>query len=74
MGNTNYYSKNKDWWEKMVAEKNGFTQPWLDLDPVVVRQYADGELIKVHGPLAQIYPQSVLKSHFKIPLNLRFSC
>ena len=22
---------NRAWWEKMVAEGNGFTQPWLDL-------------------------------------------
>jgi len=27
---------NKEWWEKMIAEKNGFTLPWLDLDPAAI--------------------------------------
>ncbi|HUV43083.1 MAG TPA: class I SAM-dependent methyltransferase [Patescibacteria group bacterium] len=51
---------NKEWWEKMVAEDNGFTRPWLDLDPDIVRQYADGKLKNPPKPLDQMFPVSIL--------------
>ena len=51
---------NKEWWEKMAAEQNGFTLPWLELDPAVVYQLADGQLKKAPPPLNDIYPLSVL--------------
>jgi ubiquinone/menaquinone biosynthesis C-methylase UbiE len=51
---------NQAWWEKMVAEGNGFTQPWLDLDPAIVQQYANGQLSKPPRPLDQVFPASIL--------------
>jgi len=53
-------STNKEWWEKMVAEDNGFTRPWLNLDPAVVQQYAKGGLKNPPSPLNQIFPVSIL--------------
>jgi SAM-dependent methyltransferase len=52
---------NQAWWEKMVAEGNGFTQPWLDLDPKVVQAYADGTLTYTPRPINQVFPASLLK-------------
>lgn len=46
----------------MAAEKNGFTLPWLDLDPAIVRQLATGQLIKAPPPLNDIYPLSILSN------------
>ena len=51
---------NKAWWEKMVAEGNGFTRPWLELDPAVVRQVASGQLNKAPRPLDQLFPAKIL--------------
>jgi ubiquinone/menaquinone biosynthesis C-methylase UbiE len=53
---------NKEWWEKMVVEGNGFTRPWLDLEPDMVRQHADGKLKNPPKPLDQMFPVSVLKN------------
>lgn len=53
-------SLNKAWWEKMVAEGIGFTSPWLDLNPALVREYAGGSLVKAPRPLNQVFPSSVL--------------
>lgn len=44
----------------MVAEGNGFTRPWLDLDPETVREYATGKLKNPPKPLDEIFPVSVL--------------
>lgn len=55
-----YISTNKEWWEKMVKEKCGFTKPWLGLNPDVVRKFATGELKKVPKPLDGFFPSSVL--------------
>lgn len=52
---------NQAWWEKMVAEGNGFTQPWLDLDPAVIQAYADGALAQPPRPINQVFPASILK-------------
>ena len=51
---------NKAWWEKMVQEGCGFTQPWLDLDPDLVRRHARGQLDPVPEPLIEMYPAHVL--------------
>jgi ubiquinone/menaquinone biosynthesis C-methylase UbiE len=53
---------NKAWWERMVREGCGFTQPWLDLDPDLVRQHARGQLDAVPEPLIEMYPAHVLVS------------
>lgn len=58
-----YVSANKKWWEKMVKESCGFTQPWLDLDPAIIRRLAKGQLKKPPKPLSdkfRMYPISVL--------------
>jgi SAM-dependent methyltransferase len=55
-----YASNNKAWWEKMVAESCGFTRPWLDLDPELVRQQARCPAANPPKPLDQIYPAAVL--------------
>jgi len=51
---------NEQWWQKMVREGCGFTRPWLDLDPALVRQYAQGHLDPVPDPLTEIYPAHLL--------------
>ena len=51
---------NEKHWERMVREGCGFTIPWLDLDPDVIRQYARGELDPIPEPLTDIYPSSLL--------------
>lgn len=60
MSKNNYASINKEWWEKMVKEKCGFTKPWLDLDIKVLQKLAKGELKDPPEPLNDIYPISVL--------------
>lgn len=47
-------------WDKMVEEGCGFTQPWLDLNRELIRQYAGGELDSVPDTLLDMYPASVL--------------
>jgi len=51
---------NKAHWERMVQEGCGFTVPWLDLDPGVIRRYAAGELEPVPERLIEIYPADIL--------------
>lgn len=51
---------NEQLWEKLVKEGCGFTIPWLNLDPVVLRQYAAGRLEKTPNPSIDIYPPSIL--------------
>jgi SAM-dependent methyltransferase len=53
-------SINKSHWERMVDEGCGFTQPWLDLDRALIRQYARGQLDPAPAPLIEIYPSSIL--------------
>jgi len=47
-------------WERMVRERCGFTIPWLDLDPVIIRRYARGELDSVPEPLGWMAPCNIL--------------
>ncbi len=51
---------NRRHWENLATGKCTFTQPWLDLDPGVIAQYARGDLHPAPEPLAGIYPTSVL--------------
>jgi SAM-dependent methyltransferase len=51
---------NERHWQKMVKEGCGFTRPWLDLDPLLIRQYAKGRLEPVPEPLIEMYPATVL--------------
>jgi len=51
---------NKQHWENMAREGCGFTRPWLDLDPALIRQYASGQLVCPPEPLDEMVPASVL--------------
>ncbi len=51
---------NQRHWERMVVEGCGFTVPWLDLDPALVRRLARGELDPVPAPLLELYPVNLL--------------
>ena len=51
---------NEKHWENMVKKGQDFTVPWLDLNPVLIRQYAAGKLEPVPEPLIDMYPTSVL--------------
>lgn len=51
---------NEQFWEKMVEKGCGYTIPWLDLDAVIVRQYATGKLESVPDSLSEMYPANVL--------------
>jgi len=51
---------NERHWERMVRDGCGYTIPWLDLDPDLIRRYARGELDPVPGPLAAMSPCSIL--------------
>ena len=37
-------SSNEKAWDALVKAKQSFTVPWLDLDPNLLRQYAEGKL------------------------------
>ncbi len=55
------YKKNKIFWEQQVAEKCGFTRPWLDIDPGEAKKYAAGKVhVSPDNPLADMYPCEVL--------------
>jgi len=51
---------NERLWERMVKEGCGYTIPWLELDRVLLRQYATGQLETVPDSLIEIYPPSIL--------------
>jgi len=51
---------NERHWEKMVKEGCGFTRPWLNLDRVAVREFAEGQLEPAPRPLIEMYPSSIL--------------
>lgn len=55
-----YVEPNKQWWGKMVKEECGFTKPWLNLDPAIVKKLAKSQLKNIPEPLNEIYPVSVL--------------
>lgn len=45
----------------MVAEGNGFTQPWLELDAAEIQAYAAGTLNYTPRPINQVFPARLLK-------------
>ena len=51
---------NKQHWEKMAREGCGFTRPWLDLDPALIRRYTSGKLARPPEPLDEMVPASLL--------------
>ena len=51
---------NERHWERMVEEECGFTIPWLDLAPDVIRRYARGELDPIPERLTWITPRNIL--------------
>jgi SAM-dependent methyltransferase len=51
---------NEQLWEKEVQKGCGFTIPWLDLDPEVIRQYARGTLEAIPEPLTGMTPRNIL--------------
>jgi len=51
---------NERHWERMVKEECGFTIPWLDLDPDIIRRYARGELDTVPERLEWMTPRDIL--------------
>ena len=53
-------SMNERHWERMAKEGCGFTRPWLDLDPTLLRHHVLGQLDPVPAPLIEVYPANVL--------------
>lgn len=53
-------SINERHWEWSVKKGAGCTVPWLDLDPVLLRQYASGKLEIPPEQLRDVYPPNVL--------------
>ncbi len=51
---------NEQLWARLVKEGCGYTIPWLNLDPIVLRQYAAGRLETAPDSLIDIYPLSIL--------------
>ena len=47
-------------WEWAVTKGAGCTVPWLDLDPVLLRRYARGEVQALPEPWDDMYPARVL--------------
>ncbi len=52
---------NRAHWEAEVAQKGGFTRPWLDLNRADIRKYAEGALEPIPDSLYQMYPAFLLK-------------
>ena len=51
---------NEKLWEREVEQRCGFTIPWLELKPKVVREYATGALNPAPEPLAVMSPRGIL--------------
>ena len=51
---------NERLWEREVQQGCGFTIPWLELDPEVIRHYARGTLEPVPKPLTVMSPHNIL--------------
>jgi SAM-dependent methyltransferase len=52
---------NEQLWDREVRQGCGFTVPWLNLDPDVIRGYANGELVDpVPAPLTMMSPRNIL--------------
>lgn len=51
---------NERLWEREVREGCGYTIPWLDLDPDLIRQYARGTLKSAPEPITVMSPHEIL--------------
>jgi SAM-dependent methyltransferase len=51
---------NERLWEREVQKGGGYTIPWLELDPEMIRQYARGTLEPVPETLAEMSPRDIL--------------
>ncbi len=51
---------NERLWEREVQEGCGYTIPWLELDPDVIRKFAGGTLDPVPEPLMEMSPHDIL--------------
>ena len=51
---------NERLWELEVQKGCGFTIPWLELEPEMIRQYASGTLEPVPKPLTLMSPREIL--------------
>jgi hypothetical protein len=52
-------SRNKQWWQKMMAEKCGFTHSWLDLTKKDILRYRSGALNN-HEQLQNMFSADIL--------------
>jgi len=50
-------STNRRFWENEVSQGSGYTRPWLELDPALVRAFAAGDVDVLPEPYTYIYPQ-----------------
>jgi len=53
--------RNKNWWQRLVDEECGFTQPWLNLTKKEIVSYCSGEL-KNHDQLQNMFPAQILNN------------
>jgi SAM-dependent methyltransferase len=52
---------NRQYWEDLAGRGMEYTTPWLDLDPGLVRAFAEGRVEVLPGPYACLYPRSVFE-------------
>jgi ubiquinone/menaquinone biosynthesis C-methylase UbiE len=52
---------NRRYWKSLTGRGCEYTTPWLDLDPDLVRSFAEGRLEVLPGPHACLYPRSVFE-------------
>lgn len=55
-------ARNKDWWDKMVKEGCGFTQPWLDLEKQEIQQYIQNPQGTPNEQLGTMFPADILSN------------
>jgi 2-polyprenyl-3-methyl-5-hydroxy-6-metoxy-1,4-benzoquinol methylase len=53
--------RNQQFWNKAVAERGGYTRPWLDLKKEMVRTFAEGKIEVLPEPYTYIYPQRAFR-------------
>jgi SAM-dependent methyltransferase len=58
----NLARRNHQAWEKDVQQNGPYTMPWLDLEPNVLRAFAEGEIETLPEPYAYIYPHFILRN------------
>jgi SAM-dependent methyltransferase len=53
--------RNKDWWEKMVKERCGFTLPWLNFEKSEIEQYIRNPPDPAAEKLGTMFPVDLLR-------------